>query len=151
MPTKTARRNSNELLPGFVTSQTHLKLGEMVYLVHNSSLKRIGSKEWFVREPDVTPDRLPEALNVLFLLSKCRYPIDLHYINHQGPRFQLKISLLFYSRKMWHILDGLRVSKLTANLNFWVNYHFKILTLCFKTSVYSEKNNVSEPKSNLKL
>ncbi len=57
----------------------------------------------------------------------------LHFMNHQGQRFLQKKQkhLLFYKKKkVTHILDGPRVSKLTAHFHFWVNYPFKGLEPC---------------------
>jgi len=55
---------------------------------------------------------------------------DLHFMNYQGPWFQLKIIITVLLKKkksnLLYILDGLRVSKLAANFNFWVNYLFNL-------------------------
>ncbi len=45
---------------------------------------------------------------------------DLHFKNHQGPRFQLNIF------KVAYILDSLRRSKLTAVFNCWMNCAFNL-------------------------
>ncbi len=48
---------------------------------------------------------------------------DLHFMNHYGPRFQLKIFFNVLLKKKV-ILNGLRVSKLSGIFHFWVNYSF---------------------------
>ncbi len=34
---------------------------------------------------------------------------------------------IWWRHKLIYILDDLRVSKISANINFWVNYHFKYI------------------------
>ncbi len=44
--------------------------------------------------------------------------------------FKIKCDQIFFTvllkKKVTYILDGLRVSKWTANFKFWVNYPFKM-------------------------
>ncbi len=61
--------------------------------------------------------RFNVTVDMLFLNSLKRAAIDLHVINHQGPQFQLKILFTVLLKKKVTILDGLRVSKLTANVH----------------------------------
>ncbi len=108
-----------------------------------------------IREPDITLDCLPEALDYsnnvvndvqflaqtdrftqdlnissratgihfvfldMLLYSQKQAATDLHFMNHQGPRFQLNIFFtVLLKKKVTYILDGLRVSQLTANFHF---------------------------------
>ncbi len=71
------------------------------------------------------------GINFAFLHTVCFFysqkcaTADVHFVNHQGPRFQLKTFLtVLLKKKVIYILNGLRVSKLTANVHFWVNYPF---------------------------
>ncbi len=52
----------------------------------------------------------------------------LHFMNHKGIQFQLQIffTLLLKKKKNPYILTGLRVSKLTANFHFGMNYPFNV-------------------------
>ncbi len=65
-----------------------------------------------------------------FFTLKVTVANDLHFMNHKRPQFQPKIIFtVLLKKKVSYILDGLRMSKLTAHFNFWVNYHFKRLEL----------------------
>ncbi len=66
---------------------------------------------------------------MLIFTLKVPVAIDLHFMNHQEPRFQQKISFTVILKKKEdaYILDDLRVSKLTTNFDFWVNYPFKYI------------------------
>ncbi len=72
------------------------------------------------------------VLNFLFFLFVCFFftpivlvAVDLHDMNHQGPQFQLTIFFSVELKKKSHLhLDGMRVSKLTANFHFGVKYPF---------------------------
>ncbi len=68
---------------------------------------------------------LPDML--FFFLLPVVLVVDLHFMNYQGPRFQLKVLFtVLLKKKVTYILDSLRMSKLTANFHFGVNYHFKL-------------------------
>ncbi len=64
---------------------------------------------------------LPDML--FFFTLTVPLAIDLHFMNHQGPHFQLKNLFAVLLKKKNH--DYLRVSKLKANFHFWVNYPYK--------------------------
>ncbi len=56
---------------------------------------------------------------ILFFSLKGMIAIDLHFMNHQAPWFQLKNHLHCSTKeKVAYILDGLRASKLTAHFHF---------------------------------
>ncbi len=77
---------------------------------------------YLVRSTDIN-FVLPDMLFFFFLLL-CPGSRWLPFMNHQGPRFQLKIFYTVRLKKK-SILDGLWVSKLTASFQFWVTYPFK--------------------------
>ncbi len=67
----------------------------------------------------------------LILTLQMAVAIDLHFMKHKGPPFQGQIFFtVLLKKKVTYILNGLRVSKLTAFFCFWVNYTFN---LHFKT------------------
>ncbi len=60
-----------------------------------------------------------------FLTLEMMVAADLHFMNHQGPQFQLNVSFtVLLKKKVTCILDDLIVSKLTANFHVWMNYPF---------------------------
>lgn len=51
--------------------------------------------------------------------------VDMQSINHQVPPFHLKIfNVLLQKQKVTYTSDGLKVSKLTATFDFWLNFPF---------------------------
>ncbi len=65
-----------------------------------------------------------------FLPLKVMVAIDVHFLNHhQGALFQLKIFFTVLKINVPYFLDGLWVSKLTANVQFWVYYPFSFFLL----------------------
>ncbi len=61
-------------------------------------------------------------LDKVFVTVKVPVAVNSHYMNHQGPQFQLKIFLKKINKK------GLRV-----NSHFWVNYTFKFKCMHFES------------------
>ncbi len=63
-----------------------------------------------------------------FLILNVTSAAVLHVMNHKGIQFQLQIffTLLLKKKKKPYILIGLRVSKLTANFHFRMNYPFNV-------------------------
>ncbi len=72
------------------------------------------------------------CLICFFFTVKVMVAANFHFINHQGPRFQLKFFIIFLltkKKKVTYILGGLRVDKWTANFHMWVTYLLKICPL----------------------
>ncbi len=71
--------------------------------------------------------------DMLFFTVKVTVAANFHFINHQGPRFQLKFFIIFviilHYSSFFHYLGGLRVDKWTANFHMWVTYLLKICPL----------------------
>ncbi len=60
------------------------------------------------------------SLDMVFLTVKVPVAVNSHYMNHQGPQFQLK------KKKKKRPED-----KFTTNFRFWVNYTFKFICMHF--------------------
>ncbi len=64
---------------------------------------------------------------MLFFTLKVIVAVDLYFMNHQELWFLAKTFFIFYysteEKKVTHVLNGLRVSKLTANFHFWWTIH----------------------------
>ncbi len=82
---------------------------------------------FFAKTDRLPPEYIPRSQGInsvlpdmLFVYSECAVAAELHFMNHHGPQFHLKLFFTVLLKKKHLYLDELTVSKLTGEMFIFV-------------------------------